>query len=164
MGTNVCKVDKRSIAPSRKRLQDMRARAENLMAAWEVLLDWFADQNRQQFGTRGARWLTPWPELRPETVIEKRREGYTGDILIANTNLLRSLADRPMGFERITAHEVEAGTNVSYAKYHQYGTKYMPARPLLSAEQVAHEGAASSAVISWIVSGRASVNATEVNR
>jgi phage gpG-like protein len=164
VATTLCKVDKRSIAPARKRLQDMKARADNLMAAWEVLLDWFANQNRVQFGSRGERWRTPWAELKPRTVIQKRREGFTGDILVANTNLLRSMSDRPLAFERITAHEVEAGTNVSYAKYHQYGTKYMPARPLVSAEQVAREGAASSAVISWIVSGRASVNASEVHR
>lgn len=164
MPTNLCKVDKRSIAPARKRLQEMRARADNLMAAWEVLLDWFADQNRVQFGSRGDRWRTPWAELKPRTVLQKRREGYTGDTLIANMSLLRSLSDRPLGFERVTPHEVEAGTNLSYAKYHQYGTKWMPRRPLISAEQVAIEGAASSAVISWIVSGRPSVNATEVKR
>lgn len=164
MPTNLCRVDKRSIAPARRRLQDMRARAENLMAAWQVLLDWFADQNRRQFGSQGARWREPWAELKPRTVIQKRREGYFGDILVADMRLLRSLADRPMGFERISAHEVEAGTNVPYAKYHQYGTKYMPARKLVSAEQVAREGAASSAVISWIVNGHSSVNARQVSR
>jgi hypothetical protein len=142
----------------------MRSRAENLMAAWEVLLTWFADQNRLQFGTRGARWRTPWAELNPRTVIQKRRDGYFGDILVANTNLLRSLTDRPMSFERATPHEVEAGTNTRYAKYHQFGTRHMPARKLVSAEQVAREGAASSAVISWIVNGEATVHASEVKR
>lgn len=163
MGTRVT-IDGRSIAPVRRKIHDMRARADNLMAAWQVLLDWFADQERAQFGSRGARWHTLWPELAPSTVIQKRREGYMGDILVANTSLMRSLADRPLAVERVTAHEVIAGTNVKYAIYHQMGTRHMPRRALIDAEQIARGNAASSAVISWIVTGRPSVTAQDVRR
>lgn len=160
MGTAL-KMDGRSIAPVRRKIHDMRDRAQNLMAAWEVLLNWFAEQNRVQFGSRGARWRTIWPELAPSTVREKRGEGFTGDTLIRTSDLLRSLSDRPLNFERITPHEVEAGTRLSYAKFHQRGTRHMPRRQLISARQVARERAASSAVISWIVQGKAAVNAQE---
>lgn len=160
MGTTI-KIDGRSIAPVRKKIHAMRDRADNLMAAWEVLLDWFADQNRKQFGSRGARWRTLWPELARTTVLEKRREGFSTDMLVRTSHLLRSLSDRPLNVERITPHEVEAGTRVKYAHFHQNGTKYLPRRPLISAEQIIRERAASSAVISWIVQGKPSVNAQE---
>jgi hypothetical protein len=158
MGTAI-KIDGRSIAPVRRKIHAMRDRVDNLTAAWEVLLDWFADQERRQFGSRGARWRSIWPELARSTLTDKRGEGYTTDILVRTGELGRSLSDRPMSVERILPHEVVAGTRVRYAKYHQYGTKYMPRRLLISAEQVARENAATSAVISWIITGRAEVRA-----
>lgn len=158
MGTTI-KVDGRSIAPVRRKIHAMRQRTGNLMAAWEALLDWFADQERRQFGSRGARWRTAWPELAASTVHEKREQGYSTDTLVRTSDLLRSLADRPMSVERILPHEVTAGTRITYAKYHQYGTKRMPRRTLISAEQVARENAATSAVVSWIITGRADVHA-----
>lgn len=156
MGTMV-KVDGRSLTQVRRKLHDMRRRADNLTAAWEVLLDWFAHQERLQFGTRGTRWGTPWRELAPVTVHEKRELGYTTDILVRDSTLLRSLADRPLRIERILPHEVTAGTNVPYAHFHQSGTKYMPRRELISAEAVAREGVVTQAVISWILRGRSEV-------
>jgi hypothetical protein len=62
--------------------------------------------------------------------------------------------------ERILPHELTAGTRVSYAKYHQYGTRRMPRRTLISVEQVQREQAATSVVISWIVNGRPEVRST----
>jgi hypothetical protein len=152
-------MDGRTIAPVRRKIHAMRERTGNLMAAWEVLLDWFADQERKQFGSRGARWRTAWPELARSTLYDKREQGYTTDIMVRTSDLLRSLADRPMSVERVLPHEVTAGTKIKYAKYHQYGTKRMPRRTLISAEQVARENAATSAVVSWIITGHAEVRA-----
>lgn len=142
-----------------RELQEMRQRANNVQAAWNVFLDWFTDGNRQQFGTRGQRWRTPWRELKPETVTQKRQLGYTGDILIRDSVLMRSVSDRPMGLERIGANDMEAGTRVSYAKYHHLGAPKagIPKRPLWNVEQIADEGAAISAIRTWILDGDARV-------
>lgn len=156
MGTGFV-IDGRTISPLRRKIHAMRERSTNLMPAWNVLLDWFADQNRIQFGSRGARWRTLWPELAASTVRDKRLEGFTGDTLIRSTDLLRSLTDRPLSVERITPREVTAGTRVKYAHFHQRGTRRMPARPLLSAEQIAREGAATAAVASWVTRGKPEV-------
>lgn len=156
MGTAI-KVDGRSLTQVRRKIHGMRNRLDNLTAAWEVLLDWFADQERQQFGSRGARWRKVWPELASSTLADKRSEGYTTDILVRTSDLLRSLSDRPLSVERILPHEVVAGTRIKYARYHQYGTKRMPKRLLISAEQVARENAATSVVISWVLTGRPAV-------
>lgn len=154
------KVDGRSLTQVRKKIRDMRMRTENLMAAWEVFLDWFADANRVQFGSRGARWRTVWPELAPSTVADKRREGFSGGTLIRTTDLLRSLSDRPLGMELILPHEMQAGTRVSYAGYHQFGTRHMPRRRLIDADEIQREHAISSVISSWIVTGHPVVRAS----
>jgi hypothetical protein len=147
------KIDGRTIAPLRRKIHAMKDRAGNLIPAWDALIDWFADQERLQFGQRGGRWRTLWPELTADTIKDKRELGYTGDILIRETDLLRSLTDRPLSIERMSAREATAGTRVPYARFHQDGTKRMPRRVLIDAGVVAEEGAASRAVISWIVKG-----------
>lgn len=147
------KIDGRTIAPLRRKIHAMKDRASNLIPAWDVLIDWFADQERLQFGQRGGRWRTLWPELAEDTVKDKRELGYTGDILIRETDLLRSLTDRPLSIERMSAREATAGTRVPYARFHQDGTKRIPRRVLIDAGVVAEEEAASRAVISWIVKG-----------
>jgi hypothetical protein len=135
----------------------MRQRADNLIPAWDELIDWFADQERLQFGSRGQRWHTRWPELARETVASKRALGYTGDVLIRETDLLRSLTDRPLSIERVTAREAVAGTRIKYARFHQDGTRRMPARKLIDAGVIAEEGVASQAVASWITRGESRI-------
>jgi len=151
------KIDGRTIAPLRRKIHAMKDRAGNLIPAWDELISWFADQERIQFGQRGARWRTLWPELTEGTIKDKRELGYTGDILIRETDLLRSLTDRPLSIERMSAREATAGTRVPYARFHQDGTKHIPRRVLIDAGVVAEEEAASRAVISWIVKGESHV-------
>jgi hypothetical protein len=143
------------VAQARRALSDMRARAQNGLPAWQVFLDWFAHENRIQFGTRGARWGTPWAPLSPTYLRRKRADGWQGDTLVREGNLLRSLADRPMGIERMDQKSVTAGTKDRPARYHQSGTKYMPKRELFNARAVLASGAPQLAVRSWILTGRA---------
>jgi hypothetical protein len=155
------KLDGRTFAQAKKKIQDMKTRAGNVESAWNAFLDWFTDGNREQFGTQGKRWRTPWRELNPSTLQQKRSEGYTGDTLIRTTTLMRSVTDRPMGIERIGPHDMDAGTGVKYAAFQHYGAPRagIPARPLWDTEQIQKEGAVASALKSWIVSGRSTVSA-----
>lgn len=155
--TDTIRIDGRTTAPLRRKIHAMRERAGNLIPAWEALLDWFADQERMQFGSRGQRWHRHWPELTRDSLASKRALGYTGDILIRETDLLRSLTDRPFGVERMTAREAVAGTRVRYARFHQDGTRRMPARVLIDARVIAEEGAPSRAVVSWIIKGESTI-------
>lgn len=140
-------------------IQEIRGRSNNVQAAWNVFLDWFTDGNRQQFGSRGQRWRTPWRELKPQTVAEKRNLGYTGDILVRDTTLMRSVTDRPMDLERVGPNDMEAGTRVDYARFHHLGApkRNLPQRPLWNIEQIRDEGAATSAIRTWIMDGDARV-------
>lgn len=149
---------------ARKELRDMRKRAANVSPAWEALLTWWADRNVTHFRNQGKRWKTPWKQLADVTLAEKLRLGYPPDILVRTGTLRTSLTTRPLGLERIRPHDVEAGSNVPYARYHQDGTKRMPARKLINATQVRREGVATRALINWIVAGRRSTRSTKVER
>jgi hypothetical protein len=143
------------VAEVRQRLADIRARAQNNLSAWQAFLDWFAHENRVQFGTRGARWGTPWAALSPNYLRRKRADGWMGDTLVREGNLLRSLADRPMGIERMDQKSVTAGTKHKAARYHQLGDKRLPKRELFNARAVVRTGVPQLAVRSWIMTGRA---------
>lgn len=149
--------DRRAWKRARDKIHDMARRAGNVQPAWDVFLDWFAHGNRQQFGSRGTRWRTPWDELKPATVRQKRSLGYTSDILVRDSTLLRSVADRPLNHERMGPHDMAAGTLVRYAGFHHRGAPRarIPARPLWSVAQIKREGAATTAIKTWIISGNA---------
>lgn len=140
-----------------QRFRDMRARAGDLSPAWEEFLNWWGDTNVEHFASRGRRWRTPWKPLAPSTVASKRREGLLAEPMVASTRLRGELTGRPLGMERVGASDVEAGTDLPYAIHHQLGAPraHLPARPLINAVAVAAEGAAGSAVLSWIVDGQA---------
>jgi len=150
----------------RRQLKGMRDRAQNAQPAWNAFLDWFAHGNRQQFGTQGKRWGTPWRELKPATVKQKRSLGFTADILVRESILLRSVADRPLDFERVGPHDMTAGTSVEYAAYHHRGAPRanVPRRPLWDTAKIAREGAVTSAIKSWIIQGEARVSARTEGR
>lgn len=144
------------LAEVARRFRDMHARAQDLSPAWEEVLDWWAAANKEQFASRGRRWRAPWKPLSPSTVAQKRREGFLNEPLVRTTDLRRELTNRPLGVEHLRASELVAGTDLPYARFHQRGTRRVPRRVLINAEAVAREGAASAAVVTWIVHGRPS--------
>lgn len=147
------RIESGDIARLRRRVERMRERAGDLVPAWEVVADWLAEQQRTQFGTDGARWGQPWAPLKETTLAGKRRRGQPPDILVAVSELRRSLTIRPLDIERLQPSTMVLGTRVPHAQFHQRGTSRMPARILLDAVPVAREGAISSAVTSWIFRG-----------
>lgn len=149
------RIDGRTTTPLRRRFQAMRARAANLIPAWQEIADWFVDQERLQWGTRGARFETLWPELAESTRADKLREGWTGDILRRTRELERSLTDRPLSVENLQPSHMSVGTRHRLAKFHHKGTKRMPKRPLFDTGVIAREGVIGRAVLSWILKGRA---------
>jgi hypothetical protein len=154
----VIRIRSRDITRLRRQVDGMRNRAADLTPAWEVFADWFAEQERIQFTASGIRWGAPWKPLAASTLAAKRRRGLPPDILVRTGALERSLRTRPFSIERLAPHTMSLGTRISYAHFHQDGTTQMPDRPLLSARAVAREDAISSAVSSWVYTGRPHVH------
>lgn len=152
--------DRAAFNRARQKLVGMSERAQNVVPAWNVFLDWFTDGNRKQFGTQGKYWRTPWRELKPNSLASKRYAGWMGDILVRSGDLKRSVSDRPLGIERLAPHDMAAGTRNRYAAYHHKGAPRagIPKRPLWSARAIEKSGAATSVLKSWIVSGRPRVS------
>lgn len=147
-----------------RKVRAMQRRAQDVSPAWEALLDWFVEQNQAQFLTRGGRYRDPWPPLAQSTVDQKFRQGWPLDPLIRTGDLVRSLTHRPLAIEHITGREVRAGTDVSYARFHQTGTRRMPQRILFSPVQIRREQAATTAVANWIINGERRVGGRSVLR
>lgn len=64
---------------------------------------------------------TPWEKLKPATIHAKGRD----DILIHNSHLHKTIKYLVQG------NTLEVGSPLTYSKYHQVGTKHIPARPFL---------------------------------
>lgn len=148
----------------KRTLREMRERAQDVSPAWMALIQWFADEEFEQWLGRGKRWRQPWAPLAPSTVAEKFRAGLPLHPLIRTGKLVNSLTHRPLPIEHVTPSEVKAGTNVKYARYHQTGTRYMPQRILFSPAQIRKEQAATTAVFNWIVKGEQKVGGRTVMR
>lgn len=150
------RIASRDIARLRRLVRGMRERAADVTPAWEVFADWWAEQERIQFTSAGIRWGSPWKPL-----AAKRRQDYPPDILVRTGALQRSLSVRPFSIERFAPRTMSVGTRLSYAHFHQDGTTRMAARILLSADMVRREDAISSAVSSWVRTGRPHVHGWE---
>jgi phage gpG-like protein len=71
-----------------------------------------------------------WPPLKPSTVAYKAAQGLNPMILQATEALRRSLTEKGLdNIEFIGHDELIFGTADPKAIYHQYGTRFMPARP-----------------------------------
>lgn len=145
--------DERKLRKSIAQMQAMAVRAKDVSPAWHALLDWFAEQETEQFLSRGHRFGDGWAPLAESTVDEKFRKHYPLDPLIRTGALAQSLTHRPFPVEHITPHEVVAGTDIDYAIFHQRGTRRMPQRILFDPRQIRREKAATTAVANWILRG-----------
>lgn len=67
-----------------------------------------------------------WRSLKPATLRAKARKNLSTAILKANGVLWRSIR-----ITSLSGSNVKIGSDRFYAKFHQLGTKHMPARPFL---------------------------------
>lgn len=70
---------------------------------------------------------TKWKNLAPSTVKQRKKKGYYPINILRQTGILASsITVQPSGSNAVTM-----GTNIEYAKYINFGTSKMPARPFL---------------------------------
>lgn len=105
-------------------------RANNMVPVFEVLSRDFYEMERQQFASEGASASGGWAPLAPSTVAHKAAVGAPQEILQYSGDLLRSLtrSNAKGSRKRIRPDEMEIGTAIRYAAFHQKGTRRMPQR------------------------------------
>ncbi len=81
----------------------------------------------KQFDTEGAEITGKWKDLEAKTIRSRIAAGYgAGPALTASGRMRKSVKQ-----QKLTAKELNIGSNVSYFKYHQTGTDKMTQRQVL---------------------------------
>ena len=79
----------------------------------------------RNFQTSGKHGGVPWAPLKPNTLKQKRKKGYS-PLPLVRTGALRS-SFVPFHDSRVAG----VGSELDYATYHEQGTQFLPARPML---------------------------------
>jgi len=124
------------------RLQVMQTRSKNFRAVFDDAESMLEKANAENFSTGGL----PVGGWKPR----KRREVWP--IMRRTGKLFNSLVNMQGSPKVITPTYAQFGTNVEYAKFHQYGTVHMPARKILFNPTAFSREVAEKAA-RWIVRG-----------
>ncbi len=100
--------------------------AMDMTDAFQSLATDFYAMEARQFATQGGFGSGGWAPLAPST---RAKKGTGSRILVDSGALKGSLTGPGSGsIRKITPDEMEVGTSISYAQYHQHGTSRMPMR------------------------------------
>jgi phage gpG-like protein len=114
-------------------LQRFAARVGDPHPALERMRALLARGEQEVWGTQGAaigfHWAAP-----------AEAERKSDPALLVATGALRSSLTSEGAGERATEVELRFGTDVPYARFHQFGTGKMPARPILGIPSEVDQG------------------------
>jgi phage gpG-like protein len=125
-----------------RRLQAMQARSENFSPLFRDARTQLEKANAQNFATGGL----------PVGGWDPRKRDYAWPIMKRTGKLLNSLTNLRGAPNVITPTFAEFGTNVEYAKFHQYGTEKMAARKIVFNPTGFSQEMARKA-LGWVVRG-----------
>jgi len=130
-----------------KALANFQAALADQRPALQAIADDFRALLARQFATEGRAEGTPWPPrlsahrrgtgvspLSTRQMRVPRIGGEGASLLLVRTGALRDSlieADAPDHVEEFDATSLTFGTRVPYALFHQFGTRRLPARPLI---------------------------------
>lgn len=88
-------------------------------------------------GTKGYRQIKRGPNKGRITKATAENIGAAGFRILRESDVLMASigAKSGNGVYRLTPHSLEIGTSVPYAAVHQFGTKYIPARPFMVVQE-----------------------------
>jgi phage gpG-like protein len=115
-------VEQRGAGVAARHLHEMGDNAGDARPAFRRIEQELRREESHWFESRGGG---AWEPLDPVTAARKGG----GDVLVASGRLRSSLTSSPHVEENRTV--LRFGTDVSYARFHEYGTKSMPKRPPL---------------------------------
>jgi len=106
-------------------------------AALRIRKDW-NKRIGQAFETKGQSIGYKWKPLSPAYAAWKSRHFPGRPLLVLRGPMKRSLtssSSRNAIFNRTGGRQLILGTRIKYAKFHQYGTSKMAARPMFKVDQ-----------------------------
>lgn len=108
----------------------MERRMLNFAPVFELARETLAAANAANFTAAGLP-SGGWAPLSPVTAAWKAEHGFPPNPLIRTGDLMASLSTLRGSPNEIGTHSATFGTNVEYAKFHQYGTRRMPKRQVI---------------------------------
>lgn len=119
-------------------LERVGVRAADVRPLWAELDGIFHADEARRFGEQGPGWQ----QLAQATEENKARLGQPDRILVATGVLERSLTAAATGLGDSTFDALRFGTDVDYARFHQFGTSKMPVREVVGLSPEAIEAMA----------------------
>lgn len=117
-----------------RKLIGVLGRMENLEPAWLAIAASFREHMAAVFASEGGATAGgTWTELSPKYAVWKAKR-YGGSPILTRTGALASSLTTASGMDSIqvtTPESMTLGTRVAYARYHQGGTRRMPARKII---------------------------------
>lgn len=119
--------------PSAKRpIRNLQIKMQTTLPIYRKIGRYLSHHNKAVFASNGNSIGHNWRALNPEYRQWKIKHGYGAKgTLVRSGKLKASYTNRPMGIEIYKKTQAKFGTNIKYAKYLEYGTRYMPARPVM---------------------------------
>jgi phage gpG-like protein len=109
------------------RIDDMQRRMKTFRPIFNDIRSDLEEAWSKNFDTEGGHY-GGWNPLSPKYALWR---GSPGPILIRTERLFNSVRSLHGAPNDIKDDEAFFGTNVEYAKFHQYGTTKMPKRPII---------------------------------
>lgn len=114
-------------------LQVYNDKLRDFTPAFRVMIDYLQQYESQVFTAEGSSdELKPWAALTEPYATRKQKQYPGSTILIRSRVLYNSLIGTGVGnISLVSNRNMEYGTEIPYAIYHQRGTRHMTARPIL---------------------------------
>lgn len=140
-------------------LTRFRMNATNTKPVLAAMAEHVAGMQRHQFQTEGRHYGPGWASLSPGYRAWKMKRRPGRKILVFDGDLRSAAAPATArGFDiyKVTDRRMEVGVSdamTPHAKYHQNGTKHMPARPVMGNPTTADQKALTKILHTALVKG-----------
>ncbi len=125
------KIEAKGVLKTRAYFAGMVKRAGNFHAQLKWARDEMKKANRANFATKGLASGKAWNALDLEYQSWKIAHYGSLPTMVREGDLYRDLTTLSGRVNHVGMHSATFGTDLEYAKFHQTGTKFMPARKIV---------------------------------
>ena len=141
-------IDVKGVAKAQARFTGMIARSKAFEPIFVKAKKRLELSNAANFTAQGLP-SGGWSPLDPQYAAWKQTRFPGRPMLVGDGSLFRSVTSMTSGVSSIAPTKAEFGTNVEYAKFHQYGTRKMPKRKVIF-EPVGFAKETAGDAVKWI--------------